>query len=151
MAACVPMRSEPPRRVQAERGFTLIEIMVALAVFSLAVLALVRLESATIRGATIIDETMVAGLVARNVAIEAVTDAAPPANGVISGVEQNGGRDWAWTRSVQPTGNPAIVRVDVAVADRSGVVIGRASMVRPANTDVALPSAPGNSAGGAQP
>ena len=32
-----------------EEGFTLIEIMVALAVFSLAAMALVRLESATIR------------------------------------------------------------------------------------------------------
>ena len=48
------------RPVRDERGFTLIEIMVALAVFSLAALALVRLESATIRGAAILDETLVA-------------------------------------------------------------------------------------------
>ena len=151
MVACVPMRSERPCRAPTEAGFTLIEIMVALAVFSLAVLALVRLESATIRGATILDETMVAGLVARNVAIEAVTDPAPPAAGVNNGVEQNGGRSWAWSRSVQPTGNAAIVRIDVAVADRRGAVIGRASMVRPANSDVPIPDAPGNGAAAAQP
>ncbi len=151
MAACVPMRFDLALRPDRQAGFTLIEIMVALAVFSLAVLALVRLESATIRGATILDETMVAGLVARNVAISAVTDPSPPARGVSNGVEQNGGRGWAWSRSVQATGNPAIVRIDVAVADRNGAVIGRASMVRPANTDVPLPTAPGNSAGAAQP
>ena len=151
MAACVPMRSDPSWRAGAEAGFTLIEIMVALAVFSLAVLALVRLESATIRGATILDETMVAGLVARNVAIEAVTDPTPPARGVSNGVEENGGRRWAWSRNVQATGNAAIVRIDVAVADPSGAVIGRASMVRPASTDEAMPAAPGNSTGASRP
>ena len=53
---------------RAEGGFTLIEIMVALAVFSLAVLALLRLETATIRGARVLDDSLVAGIVARNVA-----------------------------------------------------------------------------------
>ena len=136
--------------MRAERGFTLIEIMVALVVFSLAAMALIRLEGATIRSAGVLDRTMLAQTVARNVAIEAVTDPTPPARGVSNGVEENGGRSWAWSRSVQATGNAAIVRIDVAVADRTGAVIGRASMVRPANTDVPLPTAPGNSAGPAQ-
>ena len=131
MAASVPMRSDPRRSA----GFTLIEIMVALAVFSLAALALIRLQSVTIRGASIIDETMVAGLVARNVAIEAVTDARPPASGRSNGVEDNGGRRWNWVRQVTPTGNQDIVRIDVAVSGASGAVLGRATMVRPANTD----------------
>ena len=52
-------------RAETDRGFTLIEIMVALAVFSLAAMALVRLESATIRGASILDDTLVAQMVAR--------------------------------------------------------------------------------------
>ena len=49
-------------------------MLVALAVFSLAAMALVRLESTTIRGASILDETLVAQMVARNVAIDAVGD-----------------------------------------------------------------------------
>lgn len=116
----------------AEHGFTLIEIMVALAVFSLAAMALVRLESATIRGASILDETFVAQMVARNVAIEAVTDAQPPTAGRVTGVETNGGQAWTWTRQVSALGGSRVLRVDVLVADRTGTQLGRLTMVRPA-------------------
>ena len=116
---------------ESERGFTLIEIMVALAVFSLAVLALIRLETATARGASILDDTLVANLVARNIAVDAVSEGRVPTLGVSSGVEVNGGRRWAWRRGVFPTGNPAIVRIDVAVRGPAGNVLGHATMVRP--------------------
>jgi general secretion pathway protein I len=115
-------------------GFTLIEIMVALAVFSLAALALIRLESATIRGAGILDSTVVAQMVARNIAFEAMTDARPPMLGQAQGVEQNGGRAWKWTRVTAPTGDARILRIDVAVADAGGNVQGRLTVVRPAVT-----------------
>lgn len=117
--------------MRSDRGFTLLEIMVALAVFSLAAMALIRLEGATIRGAGALDATLLAGGVARNVAIEAVTDAAPPSSGLTRGVEANGGRTWAWTRVVAPTGDPRIVRVDVAVSDANGRAVARLTMVRP--------------------
>ena len=113
-------------------GFTLIEILVALAVFSLAAMALVRLESATIRGASILDDTLVAQMVARNVAIDAVTEAQPPTAGTVTGAETNGGRNWAWRRTVRAMGGSQVMRIDVTVADRSGAVLGRLTMVRPA-------------------
>lgn len=118
---------------RSETGFTLIEIMVALAVFSLAALALVRLEGATIRGAALVDSATIAQIVARNVAIEAMTDAQPPAAGVANGVETNGGRSWRWTRRVRATGDASILRIDVAVADQSGATLGRLTMIRPPN------------------
>jgi general secretion pathway protein I len=108
-------------------------MMVALAVFSLAAMALIRLEGATIRGAGILDSTLVAQMVARNVAIEAITDPQPPAIGKAQGVEQNGGRAWTWTRVTQPTGDVRILRIEVAVADANGTVQGRLSVVRPPN------------------
>ena len=114
-----------------DRGFTLIEIMVALAVFSLAVLALLRLETATIRGARTLDESLVAGLVARNVANDAVTEAQPPVAGRTTGSEVNGGRTWTWVRQVRGTGNATIVRIDVAVTNRAGQIVGRTTAIRP--------------------
>lgn len=123
-----------PRATKHDGGFTLIEIMVALAVFSLAALALIRLESATIRGAGSLDSTLVAQMVARNVAFEAMTDARPPTLGQAQGTEQNGGRVWSWTRETKPTGDVRILRIDVAVADAAGTVQGRLTVVRPAAT-----------------
>ena len=111
-------------------GFTLIEIMVALTVFSLAALALIRLEGQTIRSTDAVRSTLMAQTVARNVAILAVTDGTAPPRGTARGVEQNGGRAWRWTREVQPLGDGDVLRVDVAVADAGGAMLGQMTMVR---------------------
>ncbi len=118
-------------RRSAEHGFTLLEVLVALAVFSLAALALIRLESASVRGVAVLDRTLLGNAVARNVAIEAVTGARAPTLGRSDGVEVNGGQPWRWTREVVPTGDARILRIEVAVAASTGQVVGRATMVRP--------------------
>ncbi|KQT33017.1 type II secretion system protein GspI [Sphingomonas sp. Leaf412] len=105
--------------------------MVALAVFSLAALALLRLEGQTIRSTGMVRATLLAQMVARNVAIDAVTAAQPPTRGATQGVEQNGGLPWRWTRIVEPIGDGDVQRIDVTVADAGGAMLGRITMVRP--------------------
>jgi len=112
-------------------GFTLIEMMVALAVFSLAALALIRLESQTIRTTATLDDMMVAQMVARNVAVEALSDAQPPTNGTSTGSEQNGGRTWTWTRIVQPLGDQGALRISVDVGGATGNALGHLIVMRP--------------------
>jgi general secretion pathway protein I len=119
-------------------GFTLVEVMVALAVFSLAALALIRLEGATIRSTALLGDTIIAQMVARNVAVEAITSPRAPAVGRAAGVEQNGGRAWRWVREVRPTGDPRILRVDVAVVDAAGRALGRLTMIRPPQPEVTV-------------
>lgn len=133
-------RSSVDDEAQAHRvaGFTLIEVMVALAVFSLAALALIRLEGATIRSTALLGDTVVAQMVARNIAVDAVTSARPPTIGRASGVEQNGGRAWRWVREVQPTGDARILRVDVAVMDAGGRPIGQLTVIRPPQPEIVI-------------
>lgn len=113
-----------------EQGFTLIEMMVALAVFSLAALALIRLEGASFRGAAAVDRSLLAGIVARNVAVEALTASKLPTLGTAQGTEINGRGNWQWTRTVSPVGDgDRVFRIDVIVADAAGVA-GKLTVLR---------------------
>ena len=87
----------------AERGFTLLEMLVALAVFSLAALALVRLQGVTLHTAADLDSKAMGQIVARNLMVEVQTDPAPPSLGSEEGDVDNGGRRWHWTRAVRAT------------------------------------------------
>lgn len=113
-----------------ERGFTLLEMLVALAVFSLAALALLRLEGATVRQTGELDERMLAQLVARNLAVETLTDPAPPPLGASAGETVNGGRRWRWSRVTSRTPDQRLVRVDISVATARAPAL--LTIVRPA-------------------
>lgn len=112
-------------------GFTLIEMMVALAVFALAAMALIRLEGATIRSTATLDAMSIAQLVARNIAVESLTDATPPPTGETRGIEENGGRSWTWRRDTRAIGDGNAFQIDVRVSDIGGNVLGRLSVIRP--------------------
>jgi general secretion pathway protein I len=103
-----------------EAGFTLIEMLVALAIFSLAALALLRLQGGTLASTSRLQSGIVAGIVARNIVVEAITDAAPPTLGRTSGTEANAGRQWRWTRVVGRTAEARLHQITVTVADESG-------------------------------
>ncbi len=115
---------------RAEHGFTLIEMLVALTVFSLAALALIRLEGASLRGAAAVDRSLLAGIVARNVAVEALTAPQPPTLGTSQGVERNGGRQWRWSRIVQPLGDGNALKIDIAVGDAEATTSAKLTVVR---------------------
>lgn len=104
----------------AERGFTLLEMLVALAVFSLAALALVRLQGVTLHTAADLDSKAMGQIVARNLMVEVQTDPAPPSLGSEEGDVDNGGRRWHWTRAVRATNDRRLLRVDLAVDGQAG-------------------------------
>lgn len=105
---------------RGEGGFTIIEMLVALAIFSLAALALLRLQGGTLFSTARLQSGIVAGIVARNIVVEALTDAEAPTLGRTSGTEVNAGRRWAWTRVVGRTGEARLQQVTVTVADETG-------------------------------
>ena len=116
----------------SQHGFTLIEVLVALAVFGLAALTLLRLEGAGNLNAARLETKLVGQMVARNVAIEAMLEENPPSFGSNGGVSRNGGRAWRWTRLVRPAPEPRLIEIAVDVRDEQGDAAGRISMFRPA-------------------
>lgn len=108
-------------------GFTLIEMLVALAIFSLAALALLRLGGATATNSARLADRAIAQTVARNVAVEVLTDPGPPAFGSVGGEAINGGRRWRWTRLTKRSPEARIQQIEIHVANADGGP-GRASL-----------------------
>jgi len=105
---------------RAEMGFTLIEMLVAIAIFSLAALALLRLEGATVTSTARLGDQAMAQAVARNIAVETMTDPVPPAFGRDGGTVVNGGRPWSWTRLVGRSPEPRIQMITIRVQGQLG-------------------------------
>lgn len=99
----------------AEQGFTLIEMLVALAIFSLAALALLRLGGATAANSARLESQAMALVVARNLAVEVLTDPEPPAFGRSGGEVVNGGRRWRWLRNVARSPEARIQQIEILV------------------------------------
>lgn len=99
-------------------GFTLIEMLVALAVFAIAALALLRLDGFALTTAGNLDARTMANLVARNEAALASSDPGPITRGATTSEVVNGGRHFAVTRQVAPTDDQRLVRIDVSVLDQ---------------------------------
>ncbi|MDX3882956.1 MAG: type II secretion system minor pseudopilin GspI [Sphingomonas sp.] len=118
-----------PRR-SAEYGFTLIELMVALAVFSIAALALLRLEGATLTSTGVLADRTIGQIVARNLAVEALTDPVAPSFGEARGREENGGRKWTWTRRSVRATDLNLQQIDIAVTDDAGRPAGSLTVFR---------------------
>lgn len=98
-----------------ERGFSLLEMLVAMAVFGLVVIALLNLSGENTRTTAIVEERVLAGVVAENRAVEAMIEPVQALAGATEGSERLGDRDWHWTRTVSATDDAAIVRVEVTV------------------------------------
>ena len=111
-------------------GFTLTEMLVALAILSLAALALVRLDAFTLRSTVDLDANAMARIVAGNAATDLLTDVAAPVIGSGSERVSNGGRGWLIERRVASIGDAGVRRIDLRVTGDGG---GRAALtlVRP--------------------
>ncbi len=115
-------RPRPPHSTGPadQSGFTLLEMLVALAVLSIAALALVRLDAFTVRSSVDLDMRMVARIVAANAAADALTDPVPPTIGSARSTVTNGGIVWTVNQQVTPTADPSVLRIEIRVTAPDG-------------------------------
>ena len=117
-----------------DRGFTLLEMLVALAVLSIAALALVRLDAFTVRSTARLTQGALARAVANNRAVDLLSDPAAPAIGNAREGVRNGGAAWTVTTRTAATADPALLRIDILVTGADANADGRATLtvIRPA-------------------
>lgn len=107
MAPCSPER--------ASRGFTLLEVLVALAVLAVALVALTRTAAHAIHHFDATRQRSLAGWVASNALTDLRLPPGLPALGRSDGVSRLAERRWPWRVEVKDTPAAGIRRLHVAV------------------------------------
>lgn len=96
-------------------GFTLVEVLVALAIISIALLAALRVASAGTSSVGELRARLFAGWVAENVLAEQRARGEWPPPGIRRGTQSQGGIEFVWREEVIPTPNVTFRRVDIRV------------------------------------
>ena len=101
---------------RAERGFTLIEVMVALAIVALALTAIAASMNQMIDGATTMRDRTYASWIAQNKITEFRLAGTLPKVSTTSGELDYGNSQWVWRARVSETGIENFMRIDVSVS-----------------------------------
>ena len=98
-----------------QRGFTLVEILVALAVLAIALSGFTRLLAQTIDATLSLRDHSVALWVAQNQMAKNFLLADWPNTGSTDGEEEMGGQKWFWQQEISKTNNPHLRNIDITV------------------------------------
>ncbi|PYE33176.1 general secretion pathway protein I [Idiomarina fontislapidosi] len=101
--------------IQNNRGFTLIEVMVAIAIFAMAALAAVSAASGHLNSLSTIQQRTFAQYVAANRLTELNLATTWPIKDNQRGSERQGGVEWQWRQQVVETVTPNVVAVTIEV------------------------------------
>lgn len=111
------------------RGFTLIEVLVALAIVAIALSAGLQATTALTRNALRQSSVLLAHLCAENELVKVRLASTMPAIGDSSVACEQGGRSFDVTVSVLPTPNPSFRRVDAQVFEERAPVLRLSTVV----------------------
>ena len=96
-------------------GFTLVEVLVALAIISIALMAALRVAGGGTNSVGDLRGRLLAGWVAQNVLAEQRARADWPSPGILRGTQSQGGLQFGWREEIIATPNPMFRRVDIQV------------------------------------
>ena len=99
------------------KGMTLLEVIVALAVFSIAAVSVTKSLGEQMANMPILEERTLAQWVASNRMVEARLPEEFPAIGKKEGEEELAGRDWYWRQEVVKTSDDNFRMISITVSD----------------------------------
>lgn len=103
------------KRFNRSRGFTLLEVLVALAIVAVALAALVRTGAQATDNTAYLERKTFAHWVAMNQLVELQATGAGLSKGRSEGTEEMAGIEWQWQRTVKPTPDAKLMQVEFTV------------------------------------
>lgn len=107
-------------RRKHSHGFTLLEVMIALAILAVGLAAVVRTTSSAVGNAVYLRESTLAHWVAMNKIAEVQLQKDWPPVGVTKGTADFASHEWLWESSIIETEEPKVHRIDVSVYANKG-------------------------------
>ena len=101
--------------MQNQAGFSLMEALVAIAVFATAATGLISLNTSSIRISGELSDRVLARQVAENIAVETITDPQLLIIGGATGEDVQLNRDFVWERNITPAPRPDLVEITIRV------------------------------------
>lgn len=103
-------------------GFTLLEVVIALAVVSIAVVALVQAVSGNIKSAAHLNDKMLAQWLGENHLASLLLSPTPPAEGQTEGKVEFAKQKWRWVQQVSATQMPnkLLLRIEIKIFPENG-------------------------------
>lgn len=105
---------------RSQRGFTLLEVLVAMAVISIALTAIIKTGSDTTANTAYLKQKTYAHWVAMNRMSELQAEKTWPSVGTDSDTVEMMGQEWEWTQTTTETVEPNLRRVEVSVIFADG-------------------------------
>lgn len=116
-------------KTACQRGFTLIEVMLAMAVFAIAGVALLGVADNNYRHISHLEQQMFANWVASNQLVEASLDKTWPPKNNRKGKVEMAGRTWYWQQKVVKTANKEMRAITMEVRLDEDAKLVTASMM----------------------
>ena len=123
-------------REQKECGFTLVEVLMSMLIFSTAILGLLKISTENIKNTGVLEQKQIAGMIADNVLI-VETSGIPKARLNDPAFKKMGGREWRWQVIREATGRKNFVKIKVQVREKGQdqIVLERFAIIREAGTE----------------